>query len=132
MKLKKVFFTLLLCQFITIPLFAKNHHYAVVNDDYVRVRGDAKLKSGIISELFKGNEVIIIGKKQGDTFKGKTLWYKVKSDHFFGEGYLHSVIVYTGKKARNYKKNFNVKVIHKWLKKKFKKAQIKKLKKFLT
>ena len=86
-----VFFIYIIISIVIIT--GKENANGVVIGNNVRIRSQASLKSSIIIEFFKGNELEIIENIKGDYYKGRNTWYKVKSSYFWSEGYIHSSLI---------------------------------------
>ena len=76
----------------------------VITGDYVRIRMNPSLKAPTLDYLFKGNEIEISQKVNGDSYQGNAVWVKIRSDRT-REGYVHSAFVAEGKEAAKFRRS---------------------------
>ena len=108
----------------------KKLEVGVITGDNVRLRESAHLKSKIITELYKGNLVVIEKKTVGDSHKGIDIWYKVRSTYFYGTGYIHEAYISTDRAKIIFLKKFSAKVHLGKLQTIFSKKEIKNINKY--
>ncbi len=96
-EIKKTFFTFFLVAVILVAIcltifgaeITRNGRVTPdVDPNNLRVREDATISSGIVGYLSGGDEVIVLGEKNGQEVQsGNTLWYKIKFGSITGYAY---------------------------------------------
>ncbi|MCP4136592.1 MAG: hypothetical protein GY754_36820 [bacterium] len=123
-------FALITFILLTLSTTAFAATQGVVTGNNVNIRLQPKLGERTQQQLFKGNRVFVQGYAYGDSVKSNKKWVKITAPYFYGEMFIHSNFILTGKAADSYIKKLNSNRFKKRAKKYFSSKQITLIKRY--